>query len=228
VIKYSEYYCEEAHILLARHGLAPRLHLISHTLDGNYRLVIMDRIQDCETLADWCKRHDYVERDPKSQALLKNDHDYQLIIGRVEEAVKILHDNSFVFGDLRSNNILVRKKHEEAVDHPGFDVYLIDFDWTGKADVDEYRIEPNRHIRWHEGVHVRMKLRKAHDELWLRRLKDGDWWSSFSSRKSVDHGNKKEDLPKKRRESDRIRKREQSESNMDGGPSKKMTLESSA
>ncbi len=39
-------------------------------------------------------------------------------------AVKLLHDNEFVFGDLREPNIIVRG---------GTELYLIDFDWCGTS-----------------------------------------------------------------------------------------------
>jgi serine/threonine protein kinase len=185
-IKYAHYYCEEAHVLLAQNGLAPIIHVASTTMDGDYRLIVMDRIVDCETLDQWCGRKGYVKRQQTSQVRLKEDRQYQFIMKRVEDAVRILHENGFVFGDLRANNIIVKEsqpKQQQLQQEHGegisIDVYLIDFDWAGKENQDVYHTVPNDRIRWHEDVHPNNVLKKDHDLLWLRRLQNGDWWSTY-------------------------------------------------
>ena len=44
-----------------------------------------------------------------------------VIFGKVEQVVTVLHENGLVFGDLRPSNIMVSEK-----------AFLIDFDWCAK------------------------------------------------------------------------------------------------
>jgi serine/threonine protein kinase len=192
IIKFAEYYCEEAHHLLAERNLAPRLHLVSETLDGHYKLIVMDRIADSLTLDEWCATNGFKERDQDSQQRLLENLDYQWIVTRVKLAIQYLHDAELVFGDLRSSNILIQTLAAGDASSPDVDivdgaqpnpplrVYLIDFDWTGRANRDVYHIAPNPHIRWHEDVHPWKRLQKEHDLHWLARLERGEWWSSFN------------------------------------------------
>ncbi|KDQ07365.1 hypothetical protein BOTBODRAFT_120196, partial [Botryobasidium botryosum FD-172 SS1] len=64
------------------------------------------------------------------------------IIERVEEAMKLLHGNGFVFGDLRAPNIL-------RVDGGAM---LIDFDWAGKVGEAKYPLDINFEVNWAEGT----------------------------------------------------------------------------
>jgi len=49
-------------------------------------------------------------------------------------AVKVMHDADYVHGDLRSPNVLVKDDQ----------VYLVDFEWAGKAGAVTYPLFMNR------------------------------------------------------------------------------------
>ncbi|ESK87100.1 hypothetical protein Moror_11907 [Moniliophthora roreri MCA 2997] len=86
----------------------------------------------------------------------------------LKRAVGTLHDQGYVFGDLRSSNILV----EPEPDGEGrrIRVALVDFDWAGKEGEVRYPvgISVNGGINWPEGVVPRGLITKEHDEYWLR------------------------------------------------------------
>ena len=75
--------------------------------------------------------------------------------------MRVLHEASFVFGDLRSANILI--------DADGLP-YLIDFDWCGKAG--EVFYPPNITqglISWAEGVKGEEAIEAKHDDEMLEK-----------------------------------------------------------
>ena len=126
VVKFVDRYGVEAHELLAKEGMAPQL-LYCGTLDGRndvrnggshaqgrmsfglyvgpLRMVVMDYVE-AQKRDDW-------PANAREQA---------------QEAIKKLHDEGFVFGDLRPPNVLFLGRR----------VFLIDFDWAGKKGKARY------------------------------------------------------------------------------------------
>ena len=161
VVKFVDRYGMEAHELLAREGMAPRL-LYYGSLDGTndvrnsagrgeggleyglyvgpLRMVVMDRIVCVQKRGSW-------PRDARDQ---------------VEEAIKKLHEKQLVFGDLREPNVLFSEGK----------VFLIDFDWAGKVGEARYPRGLSPHVDWPaQATNLERELIKpAHDLYMLNKL----------------------------------------------------------
>ncbi|KAG9224430.1 hypothetical protein CCMSSC00406_0009472 [Pleurotus cornucopiae] len=139
VVKFTSRYCEEAHQLAQAMGVAPKL--LYCTFEPS--------------VGKFCVVMEYIEDLGKPSAADKNK-----VIDTIKNAVQTLHDNSYVFGDLRSANIIIDRSG-----HP----YLIDFDWCGKEGTVFYPTDLNTNgVKWADGVEGGGKIRKAHDEWMLQ------------------------------------------------------------
>ena len=159
VVKFVDRYGVGPHELLAHDGMAPRL-LFCGSLDGNthvgsqnfrsgmylgqVRMVVMDWI-DGET-ADKVERCDWPE-DARSQ---------------IKNALKNLHDNQFVFGDLRGPNVMFQQNSNK--------VLLIDFDWSGKVGEVYYPQRLSNGVGWPDGVEDLAGIEVKHDLAMLEKL----------------------------------------------------------
>lgn len=74
---------------------------------------------------------------------------------QVEGAIRKLHENRFVFGDLRAPNVLFSKGK----------VFLIDFDWAGKIGEARYPRGLSSHVDWPASAAdlERKPIETAHD-----------------------------------------------------------------
>ena len=87
---------------------------------------------------------------------------------RVRAAVKLMHYNGWVHGDVRDANIMVMDG----------EVFLIDIDWAGRpgeANSPRYPAALNKNIwtelvRLHTGIGPGCLITKEHDEFMLSRL----------------------------------------------------------
>jgi len=73
----------------------------------------------------------------------------ETVRSEIQQALKLLHDNGLVFGDLRRPNIMITKDGK---------VKLIDFNY------------PPQEIHWPEGVKAMAVIRCEHDLAMLRSL----------------------------------------------------------
>ena len=141
VVKFASRYCDTAHRLMYEQGVAPRLLYCSFERTVGEYCVIMEYIQDTGRK---------ISQDGAR---------------KLRKAVRVRHEDSFVFGDLRSANILI--------DAGGLP-YLIDFDWCGKAG--EVFYPPNITqglIPWAEGVKGEEAIEAKHDdEMLVKYLKE--------------------------------------------------------
>ena len=142
VVKFVTKYNADAHRLLHGQGFAPALRYFA-PLVGDFYMVVTDYI-DSPPLSDCPKQENYLG-----------------ILNRVEKALKLLHENDLVFGDLRPENIVL-DTHEGAK--------LIDFDFVGKHGADRYPASFNTTFRA-EGVYRHGIMDKAHDLVMLRKLR---------------------------------------------------------
>jgi hypothetical protein len=146
IVKFSRRYCSDAHRLLAEAGFAPKLYYA----DGEdstdiLRMIVMQNIEDTIPLGDVPTLH-------RPQ-----------VFGQIRQALKLLHDNDFVFGDLRPPNILVTKDCQK--------VMLVDFDWSGKLGVARYPAGGvNPEHAWPDGVEANGLIEIAHDLKWFKTL----------------------------------------------------------
>ncbi|KAF5332326.1 hypothetical protein D9758_016123 [Tetrapyrgos nigripes] len=113
VVKFVQRYNTEAHTILAKENLAPKLYHHCRVL-GEYTMVVMDFV-DCKTAWDLEKMRIQVME--------------QTVYEDVRKAIKHLHDQNIVFGDLRSPNIMV---------HGNNRAVLIDFDWAATEGEGRY------------------------------------------------------------------------------------------
>ena len=147
VVKFTRRYSEEAHRLLAQHSLAPKLLHYEMIKGTGILFVVMDHIE-VTTTEDGALEG---ESGPKRAGWLR-------------EAVKLLHDQGFVFGDLRRPNILIEENG----------LKLVDFDWCGKFGEARYPATVSRDIEWPEGVNGEERIDYPHDKVWFKRLTGTD------------------------------------------------------
>lgn len=148
----GKYYSLQVHNLLFESGKhAPGL-IATTNMPGGWLLVYMERLQNHVTLDKFTHTLNSTERDS-----------LKVEINRV---VRILHDNNFVHGDLREGNILVCRNSEKAC---GFDVKLIDFEWSGLVGTACYSHFMNHiAIHWPKGAEDGKKVTIEHDNTMLK------------------------------------------------------------
>ncbi|KAH8091692.1 hypothetical protein BXZ70DRAFT_898736 [Cristinia sonorae] len=153
VVKFVDRYGADAHRLLANAGYAPALHYFG-SIDGRtpattpdvmksglyigpVRMVVMEYVEGA-TLHDAVHDREDIPANAKQETA---------------RALSILHNAGFVFGDLRSPNVMLSKSG----------LKLIDFDWAGKEGVATYPRRLSKGIPWAKGVADFAPMRKAHD-----------------------------------------------------------------
>ncbi len=77
---------------------------------------------------------------------------------RILEALKIMHNNDFVHGDIRFENIMAKLNSNNK-----WIVKFIDFDWSGYNGKAEYPQFLNKEIPWHNDVQRLGKIFRDHD-----------------------------------------------------------------
>ncbi|KAF5386518.1 hypothetical protein D9757_005878 [Collybiopsis confluens] len=152
VIKFVRQYGCDAHRLMAANGMAPKL--LSHTpLGGCYdelSVVAMEFVQG-KTLED--------VYDPSQPlpAPVKN---------RIREALDILAEGGFVFGDLRRPNVMLADGEEPL----GERIRFIDFDWAAKDGEMRYPFDLADVVRWPSGASEHAWITREHQESMFRHL----------------------------------------------------------
>ncbi|KAI0083125.1 hypothetical protein BDY19DRAFT_998832 [Irpex rosettiformis] len=148
VVKFAARYNAQAHTLLAAtegaaESFAPRLHYVSSRLYGGRKMVVMDYVEGRTALeiADGLSEQQY--------------HQLQQAVGR-------LHARGLVFGDITPSNILVSNATGR--------VLLVDFDFCGKEGEVRYPSDLDLDPSWPDGVGPGSAMKKAHDEVMLKRL----------------------------------------------------------
>jgi len=155
VVKFTQRYNNTAHALCARNQLAPTLLYFGDGVEmlAGFHVVMMD----------------YIDHQP----LQPNTNEIQNLVSRrniyndVLQAVTLLHNEQYVFADLRNPNILIYTTN--GAQHS----MLIDFDWCGVDGRDTYPLSLSRKIPWPNGVQPGGLLSKAHDLTWLDVLRRG-------------------------------------------------------
>ncbi|RDX42866.1 hypothetical protein OH76DRAFT_1410738 [Lentinus brumalis] len=146
VVKFVERYGEAAHRLLAERNMAPALLYYGDIFPedpiasrgcGSLRMVVME----------------YFEGRPATY----ND---LAALKAAEQAIKVLHNEHIVHGDVRFPNILVG---------PDGTMKLIDFDWAGEEGTVRYPIRVDTHVVDAPGVRPYGKIEAAHDRAMLER-----------------------------------------------------------
>ncbi|KAL5513844.1 hypothetical protein ACEPAG_2605 [Sanghuangporus baumii] len=148
IVKFPDRYCRDAHEHLALEELAPALHFCEPIRGGLY-MVVMDYVKEVAA-------NDSAGKIPCEAY---ND---------VVKAIKLLHENDLVFGDLRRPNLLVVDRTNKG--RKG--VLLVDFDWCGKDGDAKYpdTLNDTGEIDWAVGVERNGPMKKEHDLYRLKRL----------------------------------------------------------
>ncbi|PCH34830.1 hypothetical protein WOLCODRAFT_139601 [Wolfiporia cocos MD-104 SS10] len=150
VVKFVERYGKDAHELLAKEGLAPKLYYcgdiwhndpVANKGCGSRKMIVMEYVQGRSATRTDCINH----------------HE------RLSKAVKLLHDKGMVHGDLRRPNIIV-------TDNPDGPLKMIDFDWAGMQGEVRYPLRLSKEIYWEPSVRDYALIEYKHDDFMLRRL----------------------------------------------------------
>lgn len=136
-IKFVHRYSPEAHLKCADMGFAPALRGFQ-PIPGGWYMVVMD----CLDRGEYC---DFA--DSPNQESFETE---------IREKVGRLHQASFVHGDIRSSNIMVKKDSS-----PG--IKLVDFDWAGIIGEVRYPANVNMEIRRPSGVGDNELIMAEHD-----------------------------------------------------------------
>jgi hypothetical protein len=151
VVKFVERYGEAAHRLLEKTDAAPRLFYCGKPgvcegspTYGHICMVVMEYLDGMTA--------EQAQRPHQLPSTLFYD---------IQDILNHLHENDFVFGDLRSTNIMITKNNK---------VKFIDFDWAGKAGVSRYPLLLSQQISWAGGVKGLAVMEKQHDLDMLERL----------------------------------------------------------
>ncbi|PPQ79188.1 hypothetical protein CVT25_002773 [Psilocybe cyanescens] len=154
VVKFVERYGARAHRLLADNGLAPELiyygspRLNDEEPSYNSLFMVVMGFVDGQTLA-------------KSKL---NKEEAEKVRGALKNALKLLHDNGLVFGDVRSPNVMITAAKE---------VKLIDFDWAGEEGQAKYPYLISPGIPWPAGVQPLAVIERDHDLQMLEKMFSG-------------------------------------------------------
>jgi len=142
IVKFSELFCEEAHIACAKKGLAPTLHY--HSQLDRFKVAVMSFISGNCLLPEFISS---LETKVKQQ-----------LFNKVRNAISQMHDLNIVHGDLRGPNIIESNDGK---------IYFIDFDFAGVFGKARYPPFLNSNIPWAKGVEAGKLIDKEHDYFWL-------------------------------------------------------------
>ncbi|RPD77102.1 hypothetical protein L226DRAFT_459785 [Lentinus tigrinus ALCF2SS1-7] len=164
VVKFVERYGAAAHRLLASHGLAPQLLYYGDIWlseperngCGSRKMVVMEYVEgmNAHMMLD-----SIVERALPAGAL-----------AAVKRAVKLLHDQGMVHGDIRLGNVIIT--NPTAGDEEDMDkrVRIVDFDWAGEAGSVRYPLYLSKVINWPVEVADYAYITAEHDNEMARRM----------------------------------------------------------
>ena len=156
IVKFVEQYSKEAHGILERVDLAPKL-LCCQKATSRFYMVVMEDLANAQQLGSYIQNNENLIECKR------------FLLKQCEEALKELHTNRYCHGDFRGNNILVVPSNNAI----GMDIRVIDFDWSGKADEDTYPYFMNHFdLRWHETASDGEVLKPEHDSYWLLQLRE--------------------------------------------------------
>lgn len=145
ILKFTTLYNADVHKFCFDQGFAPELIKIDNIENTDFKFVIMEHLDGFNVISDiWHKLKEKEKIELKKKIL---------------DIVKMMHDNNFVHGDLRFENIMAKLNSDEK-----WVVKFIDFDWTGYDGEAEYPQFLNKKIPWHNDVQQLGKIFHDHDD----------------------------------------------------------------
>ncbi|CAG8636381.1 5837_t:CDS:2 [Funneliformis mosseae] len=148
IVKFVQRYNVDAHNLCARENGSPNLLEVQDNVIFGWKIIIMESVNG----------------NPLNMIKDLTIEEKSNIKGYIKHLIDILHENDIVFGDLRSNNVLYDRDSRR--------IFLIDFDWAGRHNVDKYPPFMNHSddINWPQGVEEGKLMKKEHDLHFLNTL----------------------------------------------------------
>jgi serine/threonine protein kinase len=137
-------YGKEAHELLYQKGFAPRL-LYMESVGLHRVIVIMEYLNDYKMVSEAINEPESVKKE---------------IMDKMHQALEILHQDEFVHGDFRDNNIMYK------IDGSVIQLKIVDFDFAGKCGEARYGPQMNMELNWHPDVKDYGLVEKSHDIHW--------------------------------------------------------------
>ncbi len=127
ILKFTTLYNSDVHNFCFNNGFAPELIKIDNIENTDFKFVIMEHLDGFNVISDiW----DELNVEEKNE--LKK---------RILEALKIMHNNDFVHGDIRFENIMAKLNSNNK-----WIVKFIDFDWSGYNGKAKYPQFLNKEI----------------------------------------------------------------------------------
>ena len=117
---------------LAAHGLAPKLYS-TVKVDGAPTAYIMEYLDP----SAWQTLHQFL----MSNAAALGHGPLEKVLQNIVDRLK---DKKYVHGDLRTNNIMIRKDSPRECP----DLRVVDFDWAGERNQVRYPADRNTNIKW--------------------------------------------------------------------------------
>ena len=124
-------YSQQVHEHLATKGLAPKLYGYAK-VDGAPTAYVMEYLDPSE----WETLHRFMNA---SSAVLSRTE----LRKALEDIVRALESKNYVHGDLRPNNIMIRKD----LSKQSLGLMVVDYDWAGEASKVYYPAERNPEIK---------------------------------------------------------------------------------
>ncbi|KAF8675626.1 hypothetical protein AX14_005068, partial [Amanita brunnescens Koide BX004] len=144
-VKFVRRYSRDAHEILAKMGVAPKLYGFE-ILNAGWIMVVMANVPS-----------HYVSLD-----LVENRAQYRHLHDIIKQKVELLHQKGFVHGDLRDANVMVPR---DRVDHT---FLLLDFDWSGRLGQTRYPMNViHGHGLWRPKDAVDGQLIKAEHDIMM-------------------------------------------------------------
>jgi hypothetical protein len=141
MVKFTDTYCKEVHEALYNAGLAPRLH--DYQEQAGMFMVVMEYLEEIRPWRD----ADASNETLKAQLL---------------QVQTVLEESGFVHGDLRAPNVCIQEKTET--------VFIVDFDWAGKAGEVYYPVVLNPNVTWPRGAKIGGEILMEHDKFMIEEM----------------------------------------------------------
>jgi serine/threonine protein kinase len=147
VVKFSQQYSIDAHRFCASLNFAPQVYEHMH-LEAGWQCIVME----------------WIEVEPWTPTLPPDV--LPVYKQKVGDIVKVMHENNFVHGDLRTNNVLWSRQEDQSIR-----VVVVDFDFAGRVNEATYPPDLNPDISWPPLARSFGKVFKADDLMFIDKVR---------------------------------------------------------
>ncbi len=142
IVKFTRKYGNDAHLVCAKLGIAPKLFGFEKVA-GGWFMIVMEYLDGYQTI-------------PKNPSVQVQQQIYT--------AMQKMHQRGYIHGDLRDLNILTETTNGNTK------VIFIDYDWADKDEKATYPSFLNLEIPRHHNVSSGGHIMREHDEFMVNRL----------------------------------------------------------